>query len=481
MANLNNIPAELRELKQWVFWKADKKPHNPHNNTQAKTNDLRTWGTFKQAIQAVKDYAGKGVGFVTVEDDGYVLIDLDKIIDDDGHIDSEAQIIIDKLDSYTEVSQSGHGIHIIVRANKPSSRCRKDWVEIYETGRYFAMTGELWEGRATIEDRQDELNWLCQETFGETETTETKPSAVDVVLDRKARPPENKLKALLKDEEFKAAWEYNDESLGTDMSAYDWKLACLAIEDGWSDQEIADLIIGFRWERGDDADFQKALRDDYIPRTIAKARQGTGTAGILNLEDGGHIEVKKVVQIGQEDCTYTIVLTDDREIFMGMTAKLFLSSTNAEERFLDAGIILSDSTIKKWRKKAKKLIVSSVERREGQTKEEKAHMWLDDYIRHRTVIPQIERDGGFEKIFWSNLNNSIAIDEQKRIYVRLPDMVRWVAVHTHRGNVNDKTVIADLYAMKFEPTKRGYKKRIKLWVSPPGFIRDTLEDGDVTP
>ena len=471
-------PPELTRLDQWVVCKGKgKKPYNARNLKSASTSDPSTWSSYEDAMAAVKSGKASGIGFVFTIDDGLCGIDLDGVINDSGSMTPDAQEIIDRLDSYTEVSRGKHGAHVIVRAKKPTSRCRRGNVEIYESGRYFIITGKIWRSRKVINDRQEALNWLCGDVFKDADAGPVSV-AVGVVIDRKARPPEKKLKTALKDEEFKAAWEYNDESLGTDMSAYDWKLACLAIEAGWSDQEICDLLIGFRWERGDDEDFQKALRDDYIPRTIAKARQETGSSEILKLEDGEQIEVKKVVQVGQEDCTYTIVLTDDREIFMGMTAKLFLSPTNAEERFLDAGIILSDGTIKKWRKIAKKLIVALVERREGQTKEEKARMWLDDYISYRYSIPMIERDGGFDEIFGLGLN-SIATDRQGRIFVRLADMVRWVSCHTHRGNVTDKSVVADLYIMKFEKTKRGYKKRIILWVSPPGFI-DRMED-EVTP
>lgn len=147
--NLSNIPAELSEWPHFVIYReGDKRPYNPRNNQPASVKDPKTWDSFQNACQAMKDYRAKGVGFVFTENDPYCGIDLDDVIDENGVIDPEAQAIIDKMDSYTEVSQSGRGIHIIVRGKKPNSRCRRGNVEIYDKGRYFALTGDLWQKRS---------------------------------------------------------------------------------------------------------------------------------------------------------------------------------------------------------------------------------------------------------------------------------------------------------------------------------------------
>lgn len=123
--NIENIPQELRELKQWVVWKKNKRPYNPNTLVPAKTNDPSTWGTFEEARKAVLAGKAEGVGFVFTDDDPYFGIDLDNAIDDDGKVKPWAQAIIDKMDSYTEISQSGRGIHIIGRGRKPNGRCKK--------------------------------------------------------------------------------------------------------------------------------------------------------------------------------------------------------------------------------------------------------------------------------------------------------------------------------------------------------------------
>ena len=43
---LNNIPAELRRLKQWVVAGADKVPINPRTAKKADPTDSTTWGSY---------------------------------------------------------------------------------------------------------------------------------------------------------------------------------------------------------------------------------------------------------------------------------------------------------------------------------------------------------------------------------------------------------------------------------------------------
>ena len=50
---------------------------------------------------------------------------------------------MDALESYTEISPSGRGLHILVKAALPEHVGRKQGaVEIYDAQRYFAVTGE---------------------------------------------------------------------------------------------------------------------------------------------------------------------------------------------------------------------------------------------------------------------------------------------------------------------------------------------------
>lgn len=60
-----------------------------------------------------------------------------------GEVAVWAQQIIEGLDGYTELSPSGAGIHIIVRGELPGGGNRKGPLEMYDTKRFFTMTGHV--------------------------------------------------------------------------------------------------------------------------------------------------------------------------------------------------------------------------------------------------------------------------------------------------------------------------------------------------
>ena len=85
-----------------------------------------------------------------------------------------------------------------------------------------------------------------------------------------AEPPSAKLTTLLtNDPQFAQTWKRERRDLPS-QSEYDLALADVAVRAGWSDAEIAALIIAHRRAGGQDV--QKALRQDYISATVAKAR-----------------------------------------------------------------------------------------------------------------------------------------------------------------------------------------------------------------
>jgi putative DNA primase/helicase len=76
------------------------------------------------------------------------------------------------LDSYTEISPSGCGVHILVRGELPPGRRRKGRIEMYDCGRFFTITEHrLQDVPATINGRQEELTQLHRRVFGVDEPT----------------------------------------------------------------------------------------------------------------------------------------------------------------------------------------------------------------------------------------------------------------------------------------------------------------------
>jgi putative DNA primase/helicase len=144
-----DIPEELKRRRQFVNWRAMKKPHGrldkipytPATGQKASTTDLTTWGTFEDALDGLERF--DGIGFVFCSADPYVGVDLDGCVNPEtGEVATWAVQIIEGLDSYTELSPSGTGVHIIVRG-KIRHGGRRGRVEMYSQDRFFAMTGHV--------------------------------------------------------------------------------------------------------------------------------------------------------------------------------------------------------------------------------------------------------------------------------------------------------------------------------------------------
>jgi DNA-binding transcriptional ArsR family regulator len=192
--NLSKIPPELKARPQWVVWQVEtpegketKVPYQPRNpERKASTTNPDTWAPLEQALSVVKINGFAGIGYVFSPQDDYAGVDLDKCRDPiTEKIEPWAMANIDRLASYTEISPSGHGLHILVKGKVPPGGNKKGKVEMYSQGRYFTMTGaHLEETPTTIEARQTELEALHTEIFGKpSEPKQLSPKAPGPALD----------------------------------------------------------------------------------------------------------------------------------------------------------------------------------------------------------------------------------------------------------------------------------------------------------
>jgi len=159
---LENIPDELKARPQWVTHKK-KIPFNPRTGKTADTTDPTTWATFDEAWNACQRHHHAGIGYVFSPDDPFVGIDLDKCRNaDTGAIDTWAQDIIATMQSYSEQSPSGTGVHIFVVGDIAKSIPTKQ-IEVYNQERYFTVTGQQLAGTpSTIRSVNGELTKLCE-------------------------------------------------------------------------------------------------------------------------------------------------------------------------------------------------------------------------------------------------------------------------------------------------------------------------------
>lgn len=181
-----NIPADLRELPQWVLWRmetrkeGDKPTKVPYQTCgkKAQANNPATWSKFS-AVRLAFNEKYTGIGFEFSSSDEFCGIDLDGCRDPQtGKVAEWARQILLLFATYSEVSPSGTGVKLFIRGKLPYATGKKKEVsedkvtdktpaiEIYDTGRYFAVTGQRLAGLSSVvEARQNELEELLERYF----------------------------------------------------------------------------------------------------------------------------------------------------------------------------------------------------------------------------------------------------------------------------------------------------------------------------
>lgn len=170
MINFDEIPIELKSVPNWVLWRTEGKngkptkvPYQP-SGFRANTTRKSTWSHFETVKGALeKDMTRwSGIGFVL--EPPYVGVDCDNCIID-GKVEPDVEAVLNRLRSYSEISPSGNGIHIILRGMVPQGR-KSEKFEIYQQHRYFTITGNrLPEMPETVEERPNELLEIYNELF----------------------------------------------------------------------------------------------------------------------------------------------------------------------------------------------------------------------------------------------------------------------------------------------------------------------------
>ena len=170
------VPVALTSREQWVLWREERRSGDattkiPYQVTgaEAKTNDSTTWTDFETAVEGLASAEGfDGLGYVFSSDDPFCGVDLDGCRNPETEDLAEwANVLVQKFNTYTEVSPSGTGVKLWFKGHNPRGSGgnrkidepqisdKKPGVEIYDSGRYFAVTGwHLPDTPSTIEPRQ---------------------------------------------------------------------------------------------------------------------------------------------------------------------------------------------------------------------------------------------------------------------------------------------------------------------------------------
>ncbi|WP_342550939.1 phage/plasmid primase, P4 family [Lysinibacillus sp. FSL M8-0216] len=166
------IPEELKKLKQWCCFKLQpredkmtKIPVSAYDGSLAKSNDENTWSDFETALEAIEKFNLDGLGFFFKAP--YFGIDIDGVKEEierfhkDDHDNNIVSEFIDMMCSYSEISVSGTGIHIIAKGELPEGARRRGNIEMYDSGRFFVMTGNQIGVYTRVEDDEfNKINYL---------------------------------------------------------------------------------------------------------------------------------------------------------------------------------------------------------------------------------------------------------------------------------------------------------------------------------
>lgn len=153
------IPVVIKELNQWIVWKAfsekpdgrfDKVPICPNSGSKTNHMDKSKHLSFEAALNAHQAGCGDGIGIsltgkplrsTTSQQSLYLIgVDLDKVIN---CLDKSlaAKSICNAVNSYTEISPSGTGIRIFALSAQPVGKGQSPFGEMYYAGRFLTVTG----------------------------------------------------------------------------------------------------------------------------------------------------------------------------------------------------------------------------------------------------------------------------------------------------------------------------------------------------
>jgi primase-polymerase (primpol)-like protein len=172
--NVAGLPPAIRASARCVLWRYELRDGRltkvPYVATaparRAAVDDPATWCPFHIAEAAFRTGYGDGVGLVLGA--GLCGVDLDHGRDPrTGAVSDEVMAVIRLLDSYTEVSPSRTGLHVLARGVLPPGRRRRGLIEVYGGGRFFTLTGWHVVGTpVTLEERTAALAALHRQVFG---------------------------------------------------------------------------------------------------------------------------------------------------------------------------------------------------------------------------------------------------------------------------------------------------------------------------
>lgn len=405
--------SKLKTREEWVCWTYEtrdgdktKPPITPTDGSRyAKSNDSDTWASYEdaQSYHEREDTDTEGVGLMLSEIGVVAGVDLDGCRNPDtGTLEPWAEDIIERLDTYFEVSPSGTGVRGFLLGNLPEGRNKRkqdrtiempEWVleeknaevELYDSVRYMTFTGEHIEGTPTeAQERAEKLASVHAEYVqkGEDHSSLDASSSSDGVdigdssADSRGgytneygvplesiRDRDEKLDQLLSRLEPAYSLPHDDDS----ASGYDFAAASKLWFWRFTESDIARILRDFRSR-------EKLQRDDYLERTIDNARGGE------RYSPGGVGEEEDDTNTTPEEAASALTEILDDEEPRVQEDEDYSPSSKRKRRIEKLLPLLDESDLQQLKGRIAAVIDIS-ETRVGSLKEKSSHRWTQGPIR----------------------------------------------------------------------------------------------------
>lgn len=156
------LPEAIKTMHNWCAWrledrkgKLSKVPYM-HPERRAESNNRYTWSSFDTISAVMESAQGFFNGYGFMISDGIVFVDVDHCITEDGSMTKTGCDVLSAFPmSYAEISQSGHGLHILTRGTVPRGfNNRSVGVEMYASGKFCALTGNAIQKTEPTEEQE---------------------------------------------------------------------------------------------------------------------------------------------------------------------------------------------------------------------------------------------------------------------------------------------------------------------------------------
>ncbi len=324
--NHEQIPNELKNQNLWCVWKSipnqkspgknKKIPYHPITKKALRVNHPTDWACFQDVLPVYLEGGYSGIGILLTEESEFVGFDLDNCIRN-GRTTKTADEIIKRLDSYTERSPTGTGIHIIAKRGKRPLHLegnKIDGIEIYWKNQFFTVTGvTLNDSLLSIRRCPKDIKEVHQEFIGNRQFSANNEKPVHSNAG----------------DDTPISGDLFPGQRDTSPSGKDFALCRKLASQGLDAPEIKKRLLA------DGENREKYSRDDYVDLTIQRAMDGVKThyTPSLSWKDLPSIDHRAVVNEEFQEPVWLVKNWIRKDTYVGQvvggqqTGKSFLLTT----------------------------------------------------------------------------------------------------------------------------------------------------------